>query len=107
MSLFQCQRCGCCENTALASQGCNGYAERFFDWKGIEDRKGLKLCSACGPTHYADGTATGLGRWHNRFDRTFLPIDALKTTKEGNLAHIATGDEDFMKYRLQAPPEVQ
>ena len=45
MSLFQCQHCGCRENTALAAQGCDGYAESFFDWTGLEDRKGKKLCS--------------------------------------------------------------
>lgn len=102
MSLFQCEVCGCCENTALACQGCDGYAEEFFDWTGIEDKRGKKLCSACAPTKYADGNATEYGKWHGRFQRTFLPLGMFKTAKNGNLAHIETGDEDFKKYAIQA-----
>ena len=47
MSLFQCEVCGCVENTALASQGCScaGIID-CFDWKGFEGRKGKMLCSA-------------------------------------------------------------
>ena len=32
MSLFQCQVCGCCENTALSGQGCDGFVEDFYNW---------------------------------------------------------------------------
>ena len=106
MSLFQCQRCGCCENTALSCQGCNGYAETFFDWTGIEDRKGLKLCSACAPTRFAsesDG-ATKFGKWHGEFDRVFLPLGKFKTNREGNLEHIETGSTKFRDYAI--PPTV-
>lgn len=101
MSLFQCQHCGCCENTALACQGCVGYAESFFDWSGFEDRKGKKLCSACAPTKYADGEPTEYGKWHGQFDRTFLPMGMFRTNRVGNLAHVDTGDEDFRKYALK------
>jgi hypothetical protein len=96
MSLFQCQRCGCAENTALSSQGM-AWPENF-DWTGIEDRKGLKLCSACGPTKYSDGTATEYGKWHGRFVRTFLPLGMFRTNKGGNLAHVETGDENYRAY---------
>jgi hypothetical protein len=102
MSLFQCQHCGCCENTALASQGCDGYAEGFFDWSGFEDRRGKKLCSACAPTNYNDGTPTAYGKWHGRFDRVFLPLGKFRTGQDGNLRHIETGEQDFRKYALQA-----
>lgn len=98
MSLFQCQHCGCCENTALAHQGFSGYAVEFFDWNGFEDRKGLKLCSACGPTRYADGAPTDAGKWHDRFDRVFLPKGEFRTNRVGNLEHIATGREDFRAF---------
>jgi hypothetical protein len=107
MSLFQCQHCGCCENTALASQGCDGYAETFFDWAGFEDRKGKKLCSACAPTKYNDGTATEFGAWHGKFPRTFLPIGEFRTNaRNGNLQRIVDGDEDFRKYALTQNAEL-
>lgn len=88
MSLFQCQHCGCRENTALASQGCDGFAETFFDWTGFEDRRGKKLCSACAPTKYSDGTPSGLGKWHGVFERMFLPMGAYRTDRMGNLERI-------------------
>lgn len=88
MSLFQCQHCGCKENTALASQGCDGFAETFFDWTGFEDRRGKKLCSACGPTKYSDGTPSRLGKWHGAFERVFLPMGIYRTDRQGNLERI-------------------
>lgn len=104
MSLFQCEHCGCCENTALACQGCNGYAETFFDWTGIEARKGKKLCSACAPTQYKDKQGpTKLGKWHDRFPRTFLPMSMFFTNKAGNLEHKETGSEDFRQYAIEEP----
>jgi hypothetical protein len=101
VSLFQCERCGCCENTALACQGCDGYAVTFFDWTGIEDRKGKKLCSACAPTKYGDGEPTEYGKWHGEFPRTFLPMGMFRTNHEGNLAHKETGDTEFRKYAIE------
>lgn len=88
MSLFQCQNCGCKENTALACQGCVGYAETFFDWTGIEDRRGKKLCSACAPTKHSDGTPSDLGKWHGKFERVFLPMGKYRTGRDGNLEEI-------------------
>lgn len=84
MSLFQCQHCGCKENTALASTY-SWISPESYDWTGIEDRKGKRLCSACLPERYADGTATGHGKWHGRFERTFLEKDMYETDHEGNL----------------------
>lgn len=100
MSLFQCGNCGCCENTALSGQGCDGYAEGFYDWTGLEDRKGKKLCSACAPTRFEDGTKTEFGIWHGQFPRTFLPAGKFRTARNGNLEHIETGDQDFRKYAI-------
>lgn len=100
MSLFQCQRCGCCENTALASQGCDGYAVKFFDWTGIEDRKGKKLCSVCAPTNHSDGSPTKFGKWHGQFARAFLPLGMFRTARNGNLEHVETGDQDYRKYAI-------
>lgn len=101
MSLFQCGVCGCCENTALAGQGCKGFAEVFYDWTGIEERKGKLLCSACAPPRYKDGTRTDFGRWHGQFDRVFLPMGMFRTAKNGNLEHIDTCDQNFRKYAIK------
>lgn len=104
MSLFQCQHCGCCENTALSFRGFSW--TDAFDWTGIEDRKGKMLCSACGPTKFSDGNPCEEGgKWHNRFKRTFLPLGMFRTARNGNLEHIETGDQDFGKYEI-VPPEV-
>jgi hypothetical protein len=72
-----------------------------YDWTGIEDRKGKKLCSACGPSKYFDEPgATGGGAWHGVFPRVFLPLGKFKTASNGNLEHIETGDQNFRKYAL-------
>jgi hypothetical protein len=105
MSLFQCEECGCCENTALSGQGCSGYAERFYSWAGLEERKGKKLCSACAPTKYSDGTPTEFGVWHDQFDRVYLPKGMFVTDKCGDLAHKDTRDTDFRKYAVQPTDE--
>jgi hypothetical protein len=102
MSLFQCGNCGCCENTALAGQGCDGYAEGFYDWTGFEDRKGKKLCSVCAPTRFEDGTKTEYGSWHGQFPRVFLPAGKFRTARNGNLEHIETGDQNFRKYAIES-----
>lgn len=107
MSLFQCQHCGCCENTALSFQGCDGPLVRSFDWtEFVDDRKGKKLCSACAPATFRDGEPSGLGKWHDQFDRTYLPMGEFKTNQVGNLEHIKTGSEKFMDFAIDAPIEV-
>ncbi len=106
MSLFQCEECGCVENTALASQGFKSIVFiRCFSWKGIEYKKGKLLCSACGPTEYRNGKSTKYGEWHNRFDRTFLPKGEFKTNGQGNLEHIETGDTDYHRFEIQKGTE--
>ena len=73
MSLFQCEECGACENTAT---GCYWGEKR-------------KLCSEC-----------GTGFWHGRFGKVLLPKGQFVTNAEGNLAHKDSGDTDFLKYVL-------
>lgn len=97
MSLFQCENCGCVENTALSCQGIKQVTE-WFDWAGIEERKGLLLCSACAPTKHEDGTPSKLGVWHGQFSRRYLPKGLFKTNRYGDLEHIENGDTDFNKY---------
>lgn len=79
MSLYQCEECGCCENTALGSY-CG------------EERK---LCSEC---------ATGV--WHVEFDKVLLPKGQFVTDENGNLAHRETGETGFRKYELTPNAEV-
>jgi hypothetical protein len=99
MSLFQCGVCGVCENTALACQGCDGYAKTFFDWTGIEDRKGKKLCSEHAPTKYKDGAPTEFGAWHGEFKQHFYPLGQMRTGRHGDLEHIS-GDTDIAKFEI-------
>ncbi len=103
MSLFQCQTCGCCENTALSHQGFRLLSD-YFDWSYAPERKGLLLCSACGPSFYSKGEKTKYGgQWHNPFERIFLPLGMFKTSKEGNLEHIETGCQDIRKHQITQP----
>lgn len=100
MSLFQCENCGCAENTALSSQGFVYGSEDFFCWKDKENLKGKHLCSACGPTHYKNGEPSEYGKWHNEFERVFLPKGKFKTNNVGNLEHIETGETNFLIYKI-------
>lgn len=84
MSLFQCEVCGCCDNTATS-----GYWFRDHDGNPC---KGRKLCAACDPS---------IEKWHGQFDRVFLPIGEFHTNQRGNLQHTATGSEDFRKFALE------
>lgn len=97
MSLFQCENCGCVENTALSCQGIKPMA-KHFDWAGIEERRGMLLCSACAPTLHKDKTPTEFGKWHDSFPRRYLPRGMFKTASNGNLEHIETGEQDYRKY---------
>lgn len=102
MSLFQCEHCGCCENTALSWQGFRWPAD--FDWSGLEDRRGKRLCSACGPSKSVEGSDMETGKWHGEFPRVYLPMGMFRTARNGNLEHVETGDEDFRKYELKPLP---
>lgn len=104
MSLYQCEHCGCMENTALGCYWSAKVEPELFDWTGIEDRKGKRLCSVCGPTRYSDDTSTEYGKWHGFFDRTFLPMGAFRTNREGNLEHIETGRTDYRAFAIEVAP---
>lgn len=80
MSLFQCEECGCCENTAV----CNYHTRSWGDDKRA-------LCSACDPT---------IKEWHGKFDRTFYPIGTMHTDADGNLAY---GPEEMTRKHRNSP----
>lgn len=98
MSLFQCENCGCCENTALSFQG-HKLLTDSFDWTGKEELEGKMLCSSCGPEKFADGTTNPKGGgWHGKFERVFLPLGEWKTNQQGNLEHIRSGDTNYRNH---------
>ena len=105
MSLFQCENCGCVENTACSDQGFE--LADLYDWSYNELLKGKKLCRACGPSKDANGDVMNCyawgeyGVWHKQFGRTFLPLGKFKTASNGNLEHIETGDQGYEKYALE------
>ena len=91
MPLFQCECCGCIENTATANQGFKGRLfEQPYDWSYAPERKGKKLCSACGPGFYRDGKPTRFGVWHNQFKRQYLPLGEYEICPLGNIRHATT-----------------
>lgn len=91
MPLFQCEKCGCVENTALSANGFSGMQTRLFNWDYAPELKGKKICSACGPKFFNDGTPTKFGKWHGVFSRDYLPLGEYLTDERGNLRHRLTG----------------
>ena len=77
MSLYQCDKCGCCENTSCAN---------YWMRKG-----GPELCSACD---------SKIKKWHDEFERTFYPIGAMHTDADGNLAY---GPEETTQKQRNSP----
>lgn len=87
MSIFQCVKCGCAENTA-----CGWYHSRNSERVTPKEFLGKALCSACAPKSYTSGEPTKFnGIWHGRFDQTFLPMNSCFTNQQGNLEHAETG----------------
>lgn len=99
MSLFQCEVCGCRENTALSWHGFRMFRDDI-DWAYAPEREGLRLCSACGPTQFKSGEPTDCGVWHGQFERVFLPLGMFVTSQRGGLAHKDTGDENYRAYAI-------
>ena len=67
MSLFQCEVCGCRENTAHSMPGFKGIT-KCYDWSFAPERDGLLVCSACGPSHEARGSGSGFVKWYGKFE---------------------------------------
>jgi hypothetical protein len=85
MSLFQCEKCGCVENTALCNWAWNR-ADAVENSYVIAD-----MCSACDPE---------IGKWHNEFPRVYLPLHMFKTNSMGNLQNIENGDTNYRAYEI-------
>lgn len=87
MSLFQCEECGCCDNTATS-----GYW--FRNDKG-NPCEGRKLCAACDPS---------IGKWHGVFKQRFLPKGEFHTNQQGNLEHTESGSIDICAFEMTHEP---
>ena len=111
MSLFQCSKCGCKENTA-----CSNMSRAHFNNHLYTDARatvalasyrqilGLQpgapfgsYCSACSPMWFKNGELgagpnpnpkPGEGLWHDRFPQVFFTLDSMTTNPEGNLVPI-------------------
>lgn len=131
MSLFQCNKCGCEENTALSS---GSWGLGLFDHHGADPDPNVraaaasyrevlglapgspfgKLCSACSPLWYGAGRGYGVGPnpnptkghglWHGHFSRDFLPKGQFTTNREGNLVHKVTGEPAAKYHRATEYP---
>ena len=83
MSLYQCEKCGCVENSAKGHYHCRS-SERMWSKEYLNKL----LCSACGPTQYKSGEKTEYGKWHGIFRRRYFPLGSLYTEKLGNVRFI-------------------
>ncbi len=107
MGLYQCDKCGCVDNTSVSK--CSVPEANYFihgaqltecrQKLGLKDDQKLgRYCSACCPLQ---------GKWHGQFDRIFLPPGEFETGPTGNLRHKKTHDEDFMKYAIRIIPKTE
>ena len=74
MSIFQCDQCGCAENTALSDGGYLGgrLEPEAAKGRGLEPKG--HYCSFCWS-----------GTWHGKFERKFYPLGTMETDRQGNL----------------------
>ena len=91
MSLYQCEECGCVENTSCGHYHCRDSKEMW-----APEFVGRKLCSACAPTHFKSGEPVRRRDekegWHGRFERHFYPKGSLYTDDQGNVRNKVTKD---------------
>lgn len=97
MSVFQCVKCGCAENTASGVCG-HAFLSNSLDWTGLEAYEGKQLCIDCQPKRHKDGRTTKARRF---VAKLYLPKGMFITNEEGNLVHKETG-EPFVKYVLDS-----
>ena len=102
MPLFQCQKCGCVDNSACGHYWRANRPEKY-DWTDMEEYRGMKLCAVCGPRNYANGAPTEFGVWHKRFKRCFLPLGLFEENSDGGLTNKENGDSNYTQYYIPAP----
>lgn len=119
MRLFQCDKCGCRENTALTNAA-HGLLNMIVSDDeltrksyclvvGIEPGSKLgNYCSACTPLWFTrDGNCgfgpnpfptKGAGLWHQQFARVFYPLGSVHTGRGGNLEGPGLSQESSFSY---------
>jgi hypothetical protein len=108
MSMFQCGKCGCVENTACTSFFDGEWTSRFKVPEEDMQYNKLPLCCICAPEHFKSGEPTQhTGEWHNNFSRVFLPLGEYRTNREGNIENIKTGSTDYYKHAIKIDPEIK
>lgn len=81
MSLYVCDRCHSIENTAL---GMFNRASAHKRWFGDAIKEGEKLCSACTPSHFVDGSKNSKGGgWHDAFYRELATPEWIAAQSDG------------------------
>lgn len=121
MSLFQCSKCGCIDNTVTSRHGYEGIYRLIPEDVLKSYREVLKLkpednfgiyCCVCSPIWFDENGKYGIGpkpeidiklyEWHNIFPRRFLPLGEWITDEEtGNLKHKTTGEKNYYKYIIK------
>lgn len=115
MSLFQCGKCGCMENTASTNAA---YLTELFTKEdqdkcrqvlGLDKTSELgQYCCVCTPVWFDEHgnknfgvnpqPKPGQGLWHNRFPRIYLPKGEFETAPNGSLRHKQTLETDVKKF---------
>lgn len=97
MSLFQCEECGCVDNSATSM-----FNVRNNKRLTPEEFLGRELCCVCGPQTFASGEPISKinGEWHNLFERTFLPKGEWVEDGTGDLTHKDTGETDYLQHEI-------
>jgi hypothetical protein len=93
MSLYQCDKCGVIENTALGR-----YHSRNVTGIWKDEDMGQALCSECGPKTYKSGEPTEYGEWHGRFEKKFYPVGTMETDEVGNIRAKRTQHAEQVKH---------
>lgn len=96
MSIYQCEHCGVIENTSTGFYHCRNMD--IFSEYIPGTQRGMKLCCVCGPRAYKSGNPTKYGKWHNRFEQSYYPLDSIYTDKDGNARF-----KDTNKYHHEQP----
>lgn len=121
MSLFQCDRCGCVENTALSEGGylISGLVTEDEPPEIVKSYKaavGLKeeepfgnYCCVCCPMQFDKKGEFKIfeekdrRQWHSDFPRTFLAKGEWETDERGNLRNKKTGQVGWKGQAVPAP----
>ena len=108
MSLFQCSKCGCKENTACSNMSRAHFNNHLYKGESSQaalasyrEALGLKpdeefgaYCSACSPMWFDNhnlglapnpNPTPGEGLWHGKFPRVYFPLGSMITDFQGNL----------------------